>query len=48
VKLIKEAINNAKPNDYVLLLGNGHEQTMNYGSGEVPYSDIGVCKFGTQ
>jgi len=39
---IKEAISNAKPNDYVLLLGKGHEQTMNYGSGEVPYSDMEV------
>ncbi|MBI4096946.1 MAG: UDP-N-acetylmuramoyl-L-alanyl-D-glutamate--2,6-diaminopimelate ligase [Candidatus Levybacteria bacterium] len=36
---INEAIKIARKGDVVLITGKGHEQSMNFGSGEVPWSD---------
>ncbi len=36
---IEQAIKMAKKGDVVLITGKGHEQSMNFGSGEVPWSD---------
>lgn len=36
---ISYAINYAKKEDIVVVTGKGHEQSMNFGSGEIPWSD---------
>lgn len=41
---IKEGIGFAKRGDWVLILGKGHEESMNYGFGEVPWSDVEVVR----
>lgn len=36
---IDEAIHMAKKGDIILITGKGHERSMNYGNGEIPWSD---------
>ena len=36
---IQKAVSLAKKGDFVVITGKGHEQSMNYGKGEVPWSD---------
>lgn len=38
------ALQNAKKEDIVLILGKGHETSMNYGEGEVEWNDVGFVK----
>ena len=41
---IKKALEFAKPGDVVLVTGKGHEDTMNLGQGEVPWSDFDAIR----
>ncbi|MEA2020394.1 MAG: UDP-N-acetylmuramoyl-L-alanyl-D-glutamate--2,6-diaminopimelate ligase [Patescibacteria group bacterium] len=43
-RAIKKALQLARVGDWVLVLGKGHEKTMNLGSGEVPWSDQQAIK----
>jgi UDP-N-acetylmuramoyl-L-alanyl-D-glutamate--2,6-diaminopimelate ligase len=43
-KAIREAIQMAGKNDCVVITGKGHEQSMNYGQGEIPWSEHAVVK----
>lgn len=43
-KAIDEAIRIARKNDMVVITGKGHEQSMNYGKGEVTWSDYEAVK----
>ena len=37
---IREAVALARPGDAVLLLGKGHEGTIDYASGSIPWNEI--------
>lgn len=39
---IEFALKNTKPNDTVIITGKGHEESINYGNGEIPWSDKNV------
>lgn len=43
-KAITAAINMAKANDFVLITGKGHEKSMNFGNGEVPWDEYKVVR----
>jgi len=43
-KAIREAINMAKKNDFVLLTGKSHEKSMNYGRGEIAWDEYEAAK----
>ncbi|MFQ3676212.1 MAG: hypothetical protein SNJ64_06715, partial [Endomicrobiia bacterium] len=44
IKAINYAIKNASPYDTVLILGKGHETSMNYGGKEYKWSDEEVVR----
>lgn len=41
---IKTAIDKADKGDWVMVLGKGHEQSLNLGEGEIPWSDIRITE----
>lgn len=41
---IETAISLAKKDDFIVITGKGHETSMNYGKGEIPWSDAKVVK----
>ena len=41
---IKFALSMAERGDFIVITGKGHEQSMNLGQGEVPWSDVKVVK----
>ena len=41
---IEEAIDKADKGDWVMILGKGHEQSLNMGGGEMPWSDVEVVR----
>lgn len=43
-KAIQAAITMAEPEDIVLVLGKGHEETMDFGDKTIPFSDTAVAK----